>query len=89
MQEDTAFLDISQAFDKVWHADLLHKIKGWCPPYLHAIIKSYLLQRTFRVKFGKEITQVSDINSGVPQGNVLGPMLYPLCTAYLPVPWIP
>jgi len=44
------FLDVSQAFDKVWHAGLLHKIKSCFPLDLYAI-KSYLLQRIFRVKF--------------------------------------
>jgi len=35
-----AFLDVLQAFDKVWHASLLHKIKSCFPPDLYAIIKS-------------------------------------------------
>jgi len=70
-----AFLDVSQAFDKVWHAGLLHKIKSCFPANLYAIIKLYLLQRTFRVKFG-EVMQLKDINSGVPQGSVLGLVLY-------------
>jgi len=52
---------------------------------LYAIIKSYLLQRSFRVKFGKVVTKLKDINFGIPQGNVLGQMLYLLYTADLPV----
>jgi len=36
------FLDVSQAFSKVWHADLLHKIKSCFPSDLYAIIKSYI-----------------------------------------------
>jgi len=80
-----AFLDVSQAFDKVWHSGLLHKIKSCFPLDLYAIIKSYLLQRTFRVKFGEVVTQLKDINSGVPQGSVLGSVLYLLYTADLPV----
>jgi len=51
-----AYLDISQTFDKVWHAGLLHKIKNCFPANLYAMIKSYLLQRTFRVKFGELVT---------------------------------
>jgi len=51
-----AFLDVSQAFDKVWHAGLLHKIKNCFQPDLYAIIKSYLLQTIFRVKFGEVVT---------------------------------
>jgi len=79
------FFDVSQAFDKIWHTDLLHKIKSCFPPDLYTIIKSYLLQRTFRVKFREVVTQLKDINSGVPQGNVLGPVLYLLYIADLPV----
>jgi len=86
MQEDiVAFLDVSQTLDKVWHAGLLHKIKSCFPLDLYAIIKSYLLQRIFRVKFGEVVTQLKDINSGVPQGSMLGPVLYLLYTADLPV----
>jgi len=67
------FLEVSQAFDKVWHAGL-HKIKNCFPLDLYAIIKSYLLQRIFKVKFGEvEKWQLKDINSGVP--SVLGPVL--------------
>jgi len=71
-----AFLDVTQTFDKVCHAGLLHKIKSCFPPDLYAIIKSYLLQRIFRVKFEEVVTQLRDINSGVPQGSVLGTVLY-------------
>jgi len=64
---------------------LLHKIKSCSPPDLYAIIKSYLFQRTFRVKFGEVVTQLKDINSGVPQGSMLGPLLYLLYTTDLPI----
>jgi len=58
-------------------------IKGCFPSDLYAIIKSYLLQRTFRVKYGETVTQLKEMNSGVPQGSVLGPVLYLLYTADL------
>jgi len=45
----------------------------------------YLLQRTFRIKFGEVVTQLKDTNSGAPQGSVLRPMLYLLHPADLPV----
>jgi len=81
-----AFLDVSQVFDKVWHAGQLHKIKSCFSLDLYAIIKSCLLQRTFRIKFGEVVTQLKDINSGVPQGSVLRPVLYLLpYTADLPI----
>jgi len=58
------FLDISQDFD--WHQGLLYKIKKSFSTDHYIIIRSYLLYRTFRTKYKKVITQVKEINSGVP-----------------------
>jgi len=52
---------------------------------ISTVIRSYLLHRTFRVKYGEVITQLKGINSGVPQGSVLKPVLYSLYIANLPV----
>jgi len=79
------FLDVSQAFDKVWHRGLLYKIKKRFPTDLYIIIKSYLLHRTFRVKYDEDIIQLKEINSGVPQDSVLGSVLYLFYTVDLPV----
>jgi hypothetical protein len=43
------FLDVSQAFDKISHQGLRHKIKNSFLTDLYAIIRSYLLHRTFKV----------------------------------------
>jgi len=51
------FLDVSQAFEKIWHRGLLYKIKNRFPINLYVIIKSYLLHRTFTVKYGGMIIQ--------------------------------
>jgi len=48
---------------------------------LYAVIKSYLLYRTFRVKYGEVAIQLKELNSWVPQGSVLGTVLYLLYTA--------
>jgi hypothetical protein len=45
-----AFLDISQAFDKVWHAGLLHKLRQFLPLKYYFILKFYLHNRHFQVK---------------------------------------
>lgn len=42
-----AFLDVSQAFDRVWHAGLLFKLKHFLPPSYYLILKSYLEDRFF------------------------------------------
>lgn len=78
------FLDISQAFDKIWHEGLLYKIKLNFPPSYYILLKSYLSERHFIVRHGNAVTELNKIRAGVPQGSVLGPILYLLYTADLP-----
>lgn len=79
-----AFLDITQAFDKVWHLGLLYKIKRNIPYQFYEILKSYLSQRFFQIKCESSTSDIQPISAGVPQGSVLGPILYLLYTADLP-----
>lgn len=79
------FLDVSQAFDKVWHKGLLCKIKTSFPHPYYLLFKSYLADRYFQVKIGNEVSTYQQIQAGVPQGSVLGPMFYVLYTADLPL----
>lgn len=61
-----AFLDVSQAFDKVWHPGLLYKIKKSLPHNLYQLLKSYLSDRYFLIKYQEELSDIYPINSGVP-----------------------
>jgi len=80
-----AFLDVSQAFDKVWHPGLLYKLKQQLPVDMYRILSSYLSNRHFLVRVNNEVTKLHSIASGVPQGSVLGPLLYILFTADFPL----
>lgn len=66
------FLDISQAYDKVWHPGLLYILESKLPHPFNVLLKSYLENRCFQVKHNEEITDLSPINSGTPEGNLSG-----------------
>jgi hypothetical protein len=79
----SVFLDISQAFNKVWHDGRLYKIKLHLPSYFK-LFRSYLYECQFRTRVHGEISDTFPIRSGVPQGSVLGPVLYLVYTSDLP-----
>ena len=71
------FLDISKAFDKVWHEGLLFKLKqNGVTGKLLKFFESYLHNRNQRVALNGFYSNYSAIESGVPQGSVLGPLLF-------------
>ena len=79
------FLDISKAFDKVWHTGLLAKmLKFNYPLPLILLIKSYLSQRKFRVKLFGTRSSVRQATAGVPQGSGIAPLLHNIYTADMP-----
>lgn len=80
----TIFLDVAQAFDKVWHEGLNHKLRILIPKQYAEILESYLKDRYFRIKQEDSYSKLKDIKAGVPQGSVLGPILYLLYTSDLP-----
>jgi len=79
----SVFLDIKQAFDRVWHAVLLYKLKTALPAPYYLLLKSYLEHRRFFVRCGDERSAVMEVRAGVPQGSVVGSVLYTLYTAAL------
>ena len=71
------FLDISKAFDKVWHQGLLFKLKSYgVEGSLFCLLENYLENRKQRVILHGQCSSWKNIVSGVPQGSVLGPLLF-------------
>ena len=71
------YLDLAKAFDTVSHKRLLQKLKqaGVEGP-LHLWFASYLTSRMHRVKIGEIYSEEKLVEFGVPQGSVLGPILF-------------
>ena len=73
----SVFLDISQASDRIWHEQLIYKIKsiGIFGPLLK-LIESFLSNRYQRVLLNGQSSTWLPIIAGVPQGSILGPLFF-------------
>lgn len=80
-----ALLDVEKAFDNVWHDGLVSKLRRCgLPLYIVRVIRCYLAGRTFRVSINNTLSDIFNIVAGVPQGSILGPILFNIFTSDLP-----
>ena len=71
------FLDLSKAFDKVWHEGLLYKLKNnGINSNALQLIESFLHNRHQRVVLNGQSSSLLSIRAGVLQGSVLGPLFF-------------
>ena len=71
------FCDISKASDRVWHRGLIHKLRDiGCSDRLLNWFSSYLSNRRQRVIYNGQASEWTFVKAGVPQGSILGPLLF-------------
>ena len=84
-QIDMIILDFSEAFDRVHHCKLLHKMKlCGIVDNINACLCDFLTNRKMKVRFADEVSNSLTIDSGVPQGTILSSLLFMCHINYIP-----
>jgi len=81
------FIDISKAFNKVWHSNRMYKLQSWTHQntYLILLILFYQTENQyFSTNSQYNISELQSIFAGVPQGSKLGPILFNIYITDIP-----
>lgn len=76
MRLDVGFFNISKIFDKVWHDGIIFKLeKKWYICKLRAL-HDFVVSRKQRVVFNEQVSSWANVKADVPQGLILGSLLF-------------
>ncbi|KFM57234.1 RNA-directed DNA polymerase from mobile element jockey, partial [Stegodyphus mimosarum] len=78
-------LDVAKAFDRVWHEGLIFKLINFnFDREIIKLIYSFIVNRKFFVSIGEEVSELKEIKASVPQGSILGPVIFLFYVADFP-----